>query len=107
MKKMKLIVVLLLVGLLVLGCTGNYVKEPETIKLGSILILTGQGAAWGEAARNGIEMAVEDVNNDGGVLGKQIEFVHQDDQSEAKKSVSAFYQLVDAMNIDIIIGTTW
>jgi len=104
MKKIIISISLLLL-ILSAGC-GNQ-KEAETIKIGSILILTGEGAAWGNAARNGIDLAVEEINAAGGINGKPLEVVHEDDQSDAKKAISAFHKLTDLDGIDIIIGTTW
>lgn len=52
-------------------------------------------------------MAVEKINQDGGVNGKNLVAVHQDDQSDPAKAISAFNYLTDVEGIDFIIGTTW
>jgi branched-chain amino acid transport system substrate-binding protein len=87
------------------GIKGNVADEPIT--LGSILILTGEGSSWGQSARNGIDLAVEDLNSNGGVLGRTIAVDHQDDKSSTKGSLQAYQYLTDVKNVDIIIGTTW
>jgi branched-chain amino acid transport system substrate-binding protein len=79
----------------------------DTISIGSILILTGEGSSWGTASRNGIDMAVEHINSRGGILGKSITVYHQDDQSDPKKALSAFRQLVNYQKVNIIIGPNW
>ena len=80
---------------------------PDPILIGSILILTGEGASWGTAARNGIDMALESVNQSGGLLGRKIVVDHQDDQGDPKKSIAAFRYLTEVKGVRIIIGTTW
>jgi branched-chain amino acid transport system substrate-binding protein len=82
-------------------------NDRPPLKLGSILILTGQGSSWGIASKNGIEMAVEKLNSDGGILGRRIEVSHQDDQSNPRNAISAFRQLVDVEKVRFIIGPTW
>lgn len=71
----------------------------DKIAIGSILLLSGEGASWGIAARNGIEMATEEVNSRGGVLGKKLVVNFQDDQGDPRKSISAFNHLVDVAGV--------
>lgn len=80
--------------------------EPP-IKLGSILILTGEGSSWGKASQNGIDLAIEKINAQGGVLGRSLVVNHQDDQGEPKKAISAFQQLTDGVGARFIIGPSW
>lgn len=80
--------------------------DSDSIKIGSVLILTGEGASWGNAARNGIDMAVEKINAAGGLLGKRLIAVHQDDHGDPKTSISAFRQLTSE-GARFIIGPTW
>src|SRR3989338_5595124 len=87
------------------GPTGNTV-DTNPIKIGSILILSGEGAAWGTAAKNGIDMAVEKINAEGGINGRLIEANHQDDKSDPALSVTAFQKLTQADGVQIIVGTT-
>jgi len=101
------------VGLAILLILGVWVVRNQTkqgsdeIKLGSILILSGDGASWGEAERNGIDMAVEEINSQGGINGKKLTVIHEDDNSKPEKALSAFQKLTDADNVHFIIGTTW
>ena len=79
----------------------------ESIKIGSILILSGQGASWGEATKNGVDLAIKDINSNGGVNGQKLEAIHEDDSSDPKKAVSAFNKLVDQNKVKFIIGPNW
>ncbi|MBS3125769.1 penicillin-binding protein activator [Candidatus Woesearchaeota archaeon] len=86
--------------------TGN-IANNEPIHIGSILILSGEGASWGIAAKNGIDIAVEKINAEGGIGGRLVSIDHQDDKSDPKIALSAFENLVQTKGINIIIGTTW
>jgi len=110
--KTTIILIALLITALLVGCagrgpTGKAIEQPDPITLGSILILSGEGASWGTASKNGIDLAIQDLNQKGGVLGRPLEADHQDDASDPKKSVTAFKMLRETKDIDVIIGTTW
>jgi len=79
----------------------------EPIKIGSIGIYSGDGSAWGIAAKNGIDMAISDINAKGGVNGRMLVVDHQDDKGNPANSINAFRNLVDIKNIKIIVGPTW
>lgn len=102
------------VGLLVFSClilfpVASSLGQDRTdpLQLGSILILSGEGASWGVAAKNGIDLAVAKINQNGGVLGRKLEVSHQDDRGDPKQSISAFRLLTGQKKVDFIIGTTW
>lgn len=76
----------------------------ETIKLGGIAPLTGNISVYGIPATNGIKLAVEEINAAGGILGKQIEFVSYDDQSDKTEAVNAYNKLVDNDKVIAIVG---
>ncbi len=109
MKKITLVAIAVIIAF-----TGFYLanrssvsnKEGE-IKLGSILILSGEGSSWGEATKNGIDMAVEDINKSGGIGGKKLAVIHEDNASDPKKAISAFQKLTDTDDVDFIIGPNW
>lgn len=114
MERKTIIIASILIIIIALGffgyfqLTGNAVKE-DTITIGSIGILTGNsgGVSWGIAAKNGIDMAISDINSKGGINGKLLSVIYEDDQGDSKKTISAFQKLTDVNNINIIIGTTW
>ena len=82
-------------------------SNANEIKLGSILILSGEGASWGEASKNGIDLAVEDINKAGGINGKRFRVIHEDNMSDPKKAISAFQKLTDTDGVKFIIGPNW
>ncbi|MDD4990004.1 MAG: ABC transporter substrate-binding protein [Candidatus Pacebacteria bacterium] len=68
-------------------------KEP--IKIGAIYGLTGPLASTGEQFREGLTFAVDTINKQGGINGREISLIIEDNQSDPKNAVSAFNKLVD------------
>lgn len=111
MKKSILGVVILSLVVILAGCglqnNQNQPAAKEPIKIGSILILTGDGSSWGNASKNGIDMAIEKINSAGGIDGRMLQVSHQDTpSSDAKTAVSDLQSLL-AQGINIIIGPNW
>lgn len=98
------VVAAVLIGL---NLTSNTTALNGPIRIGAILILSGEGSSWGLAEKYGIEMAIDKINSEGGINGRRLAVDYQDDQSDPKLAVSSFRNLVDAKGIRIIIGTTW
>lgn len=76
-------------------------SDGAAIKLGGIGPLTGPAAIYGNAAKNGTEIAVEEINAMGGI---QFELSYQDDEHDAEKSVNAYNKLKD-WGMQILLGT--
>lgn len=66
-------------------------KEP--IKIGAIFSLTGNGAAYGEPARDALKLAVSEINAKGGIGGRMVEVIYEDSQFDPKIAVSAYRSL--------------
>ena len=67
----------------------------DTFKIGMIGPLTGGAAIYGSAVRDAAQMAVDEVNEAGGIAGYQVEYNAQDDEHDAEKSVNAYNTLKD------------
>ncbi len=78
--------------------------EDETFKIGGIGPMTGAAAVYGNAVMNSIQIAVDEINEAGGINGFQVEFNPQDDEHDAEKSVNAYNTLKD-WGMDILLGT--
>lgn len=89
------------------GCTGGNDKKTnsDVFKIGGIGPTTGDNAIYGTAVKNGIQLAVDEINEAGGINGKQIEYKFEDDQSDSEKSVNAYNTLKD-WGMQTLIGTT-
>ncbi len=100
----KLIAVFLFSLLFFLSCSSNKTVTVETFTIGAIQPLTKDSTAVGEQVREGIEMAVIDINRKGGINGKPFRVILEDDQCDAKLAVSAFDKLTAIDGVNIIIG---
>lgn len=76
----------------------------DTVKIGLIAEITGPNAEAGNYTLNGAKLAVEDINKKGGILGKQVELVIEDNQSTNPGTVLAFSKLGGNKDIPAIIG---
>ena len=76
----------------------------DTIKIGMVLSVTGPGADTGKYALAGAKIALDRVNKAGGVLGKQVELVTEDDQTTNPGAVLAFSKLAAQPDIVAFLG---
>lgn len=85
---------------------GSSEGDPDatTFKIGGIGPTTGNNAIYGTAVQNGIQLAVDEINADGGINGYQIEYQFEDDQSDSEKSVNAYNTLKD-WGMQMLVGT--
>ena len=79
-------------------------SSDKVFKIGGIGPVTGAAAVYGLAVKNGAQIAVDEINADGGINGYQIEFNFQDDEHDAEKSVNAYNTLKD-WGMQMIMGT--
>ena len=79
------------------------VLAQDTVKIGANYELSGGAASYGQAMANGLELAIEQVNADGGVLdGQQLEAIIFDSQSELTESASVATRLVGEDIVGIV-----
>lgn len=86
------------------GGSSEEASGSDTFKIGGIGPTTGDAAAYGIAVQNGAQLAVDEINADGGINGKQIEFKFEDDQNDSEKSVNAYNTLKD-WGMQMLMGT--
>lgn len=77
--------------------------DATTFKIGGIGPITGDTAIYGTAVQNGIQLAVDEINADGGINGYQIEYKFEDDQNDSEKSVNAYNTLKD-WGMQMLVG---
>jgi branched-chain amino acid transport system substrate-binding protein len=82
---------------------GAQAAEPP-IKVGLVAALSGQSAKSGEALTRGLTMAINEVNASGGVLGRQLELVRRDDESNPSKGMLAARELVQREKVTVLFG---
>jgi branched-chain amino acid transport system substrate-binding protein len=76
----------------------------ETIKLGLVAAMSGQSAKSGEAIVRGLTIAADEINAKGGVLGKKIEIIVRDDESNPAKGAIAARELVQREKVAALFG---
>jgi len=82
-------------------------EEPggRQVKIGAILPLTGDAAQWGIAPKRGAELAVERINDSGGVNGRRLYLIVEDDRAVPADGVSAIRKLLSTEKVSMIVGS--
>jgi branched-chain amino acid transport system substrate-binding protein len=79
-------------------------RAAEPVKIGILLDLTGALEAYGKPIQNGAMLAAEQLNAAGGPLGRQIELVHRDSQTDPTAGIDAAKRLVELDKVVAIVG---
>ena len=91
-----------LLGTAFAGCGSK--ESGDTIKVGANFELTGNVANYGNATLEGLQLAIDEANEAGGINGKKIELVYVDDKSEAAESINAATKLISDDDVKVIVG---
>src|SRR6267154_214586 len=76
----------------------------DTVKLGLVAAMSGQSAKSGEAIVRGLSLAIDEINAKGGLLGKKVELLVRDDESNPAKGVIAARELVQREKVAAFFG---
>lgn len=94
--------VMVVVALLATSCGAG---QPQTIKIGIVMPITGPNAATTRDHINGMMVAIDDVNNAGGLLGgRKIEVIKEDDRSQPSEGVSAIRKVITQDKVVAVLG---
>ena len=99
----RLISLCLCLGLLLAGCNGGGDIANEIV-IGEYGSLTGEDATFGTSTRNGIDIAVDEVNKAGGVLGKTIRVIVEDDQGRPEEAQTVVTKLITKDKVVALLG---
>lgn len=91
-------------GFLLTALTGCGGGGGDTIKVGEFTSLTGKEATFGTSSHEGTLLAIEEVNAAGGVLGKQLELLTEDDQSKAGEPANVVNKLISKDGVVAVLG---
>lgn len=101
--------VLLVFLSLSVGCGSQTTTGRDTgtdkLRIGVITALTGAEAEFGKAHKRGYDLALEEINKGGGILGKQVELITLDDKSKPEEAAKDVDQLVNQENVQLILGS--
>ena len=94
---------------LLAGCGGNTGSSTsgttgDAIKIGAIGPLSGAASTYGISVKEGAQLLEKEVNDAGGINGKKIQFVFEDDQADTNSAMQAFNKLVDDEKVCAILG---
>jgi len=80
--------------------------QGKTINLGAVLSLTGAGGVYGPSSKNGADLAVETINNAGGVNGAKLALDTQDDASDKAQSAQVAQKMIQSEQVMALLGPT-
>lgn len=108
--KKKILAGVMALALAMTGCAGSggdkktdSTNGNEKIVIGGLAPLTGKVAIYGITSSNAAKLAVEEINKDGGILGKQVEFLLEDNKGDVNEAKNAFGKLAK-QNILAFVG---
>jgi branched-chain amino acid transport system substrate-binding protein len=81
-------------------------QASDTVAIGAVFPLSGQVAFYGTESRDGILLAIEEINAAGGLLGKKLTLIAEDDEGNAEKSVNAFTKLTSRDKVAYVLGSS-
>lgn len=75
------------------------------IRIGAILPLTGSSARYGKWIQEGLDLALEQINPNGGINGRRLEIIYEDDQAQPASAASAMQKLVNIDKVPCVFGS--
>ena len=94
-QRLTFLAILVVLSMVLSACGGGAPAQDKTIKIGAALCLTGIQAPLDEPALKGAQVAVDEINKKGGVLGKQLELINLDCKSDPVTTGNVAVQLID------------
>lgn len=99
----------LAMGIFMAGCSGDAEGNEaggsdDTIRIGSLFELTGSAAEYGQSMNEAVHMAVEEINEAGGIDGKLVEVIERDIASDESQAAQSSMALTSSEDVSVIIG---
>ena len=82
-------------------------RGEETIKLGGLFHMTGPGSIWGPSMQQCMELAINEINAAGGVLGRQLELVSEDDNTSTDVGVQKATKMIQQDGVKALVGVVY
>ena len=106
MRRKWIIVVGVLLVSLVLALGTGWAAEKKPIKLGVVFIMSGKMGGYGKHGTQAIQLAMDEINARGGILGRKVEAIFEDDELKVDKGVQITKKFITQDKVDFIIGPT-
>ena len=106
MRWMPLSVLLMILALVFAACGGGGSSQDEPFKIGVMESVTGPGETYGNVAVRSKQMAVDEINEAGGINGRMLELIVEDSKCSAQDAITAYRKLTDVDEVKIILGTS-
>lgn len=103
----KIIIWLIIIVLLIWGgfaLLGGGETDSDVIKVGFVAPLTGEAAIYGEPFQQVAQIAVDEINEAGGVDGKTLELIYEDGKCAGKDAANAINKLINVDGVEIVLG---
>ncbi|WP_010141992.1 ABC transporter substrate-binding protein [Oceanicola sp. S124] len=94
----------MIIAMTALGAGAAVAEGDGPLQLGAIVSITGGGAAIGTTATMGWELAVKEINEAGGIMGRQVELTIADSETDPTHGVSEARRLIDNVGIEALVG---
>jgi branched-chain amino acid transport system substrate-binding protein len=94
------VVVSLLIAVILIGCK----EEVKIYRLGALLPLSGEAEGYGQQVKNGLTLAMNQINDAGGIQGRKIDLFFEDDGSDEKQAVTKVNNLIKTNHAPLIMG---
>jgi branched-chain amino acid transport system substrate-binding protein len=108
--RIRILLAILAGSALLAGCSkttdggGAAGAEPDTIRIGEFASLTGKEAAFGQSSHKGTELATDELTAAGGLLGRKVEFIYEDNRSTPGESATIAKKLITRDKVVAILG---
>jgi branched-chain amino acid transport system substrate-binding protein len=79
-------------------------QRADEIRIGEFGSLTGGTATFGTSSHEGVMLALDEINSDGGLLGKKVRVITEDNQSKPEESVTAVLKLIKQDQVSAVVG---
>ncbi len=106
MRWMPLSGLLMILALVFAACGGGGSGQDEPFRIGVMESVTGPGETYGNVAVRSKQMAVDEINEAGGIDGRMIELIVEDSKCSAQDAITAYRKLTDVDGVKIILGTS-
>lgn len=108
-KSLALVLCIIMVAALFTGCAAKQASgegaAADVIKIGAVFPMTGDVATFGQSSKNALELLVEEQNSKGGLLGKKIQVIYEDDENKPANSANAIQKLISNDKVVAVIGS--